>query len=88
MDEQVSIQNDLSSQKAATFDKSQVPNEVLAPQAAHNRFWLPSQLHTWVADFKSSSGHPIARARSAPTVGNDNPEQSLAHDADVLLKKR
>ena len=52
-------------------------NEVLTPQTTQNRFWLPSQLHTWAADFKSSSGYLSARARSSQTVGNDNPEQII-----------
>ena len=41
-------------------------------------FNLPGQLHAWIAAFKSSSGHPSARARSSPTVGNDNLDQSFA----------
>ena len=59
------------------FYEKQPPNEVLAPQTAQNRFWLPSQLHTWVLDRSQSSGRPRRRMDANSNLENDNPERDL-----------
>lgn len=66
--------------------ENNLPDEALALQTALNRFWLPSQLHTWVLDRSQSSGRPKRRMGANSNLENDNPERLIVLIDDFFIR--